>query len=73
MFFYHLYDFSSEYLQLTLGDVPIIDRNSRRKESIPMAPHEVQWYNERDSVERFNARLKDEFYGRNVIVSKGVK
>ncbi len=33
-----------------LGHVPIIDKNTRGKEIIPMAPHEVQRYNERSSA-----------------------
>lgn len=55
-----------------LGHVPIIDRNPRRKTLAPMAPHEARRYNERGAAERFNARLKDEFGGRNVIV-RGAK
>jgi hypothetical protein len=54
-------------LSRELGHVPIIDRNPRRKEAPPMAPHEARRYNERGSAERFNARLKDEFGGRNVM------
>jgi len=52
----------------SLRHVPIIDKNSRRKEVIPMAPHEAARYNERTAVERFNSRLKEEFGGRNVMV-----
>jgi hypothetical protein len=52
-----------------LGHVPIIDRNPRGKEIIPMAPHEVVRYNERTTAERCNGRFKDEFGGRNVQVS----
>lgn len=51
-----------------LGHVPIIDRNPRRKEVIPMAPHEAVRYNERTAVERCNSRLKDGFGGRSVMV-----
>jgi hypothetical protein len=51
-----------------LDHVPIIDRNPRGKEVIPMAPHEAVRYNERTSVERCNGRLKDEFGGRCVQV-----
>lgn len=51
-----------------LGHVPIIDRNPRGKEAIPMAPHEAQRYNERTASERFNSRLKEEFGGRSVMV-----
>jgi len=51
-----------------LGHVPIIDRNRRRGDVIPMAPHEAQRYKERSSSERFNSRLKEQFGGRNVMV-----
>jgi hypothetical protein len=51
-----------------LGHVPIIDNNPRRKEVIPMAPHEASRYKERTAVERFNSRLKEDFGGRNVMV-----
>jgi hypothetical protein len=51
-----------------LGHVPIIDRNSRGKDVIPMAAHEATRYNERSAVERGNGRLKDEFGGRCVQV-----
>lgn len=51
-----------------LGHVPIIDRNSRGQEIVPMAPHEAVRYNERTSAERCNGRLKDEFGGRSVQV-----
>jgi len=37
-----------------LDHVPIIDRNPRRKEVIPMAPHETIRYNAHMSSERFN-------------------
>jgi transposase len=46
------------------GHVPLIDSNRRRGEKIPFAPHEAIRYRERTSVERANARLKDEFGGR---------
>jgi hypothetical protein len=52
----------------SLGHVPIIDKNSRGKEVIPMAPHEASRYNERTAVERFNSRIKEEFGARNVMV-----
>ncbi len=56
----------------SLGHVPIIDRNSRGREVIPMAHHEAQRYKERSAAERFNSRLKDEFGGRDVMV-RGAK
>lgn len=51
-----------------LGHVPIIDRNVRRGEAVPMTPHEAQRYKERSAVERFNSNLKENFGGRNVMV-----
>jgi hypothetical protein len=51
-----------------LGHVPIIDRNPRHKEVVPMAPHEAKRYNERTASERCNSRLKEEFGGRSVMV-----
>jgi hypothetical protein len=51
-----------------LGHVPIIDKNPRGKEVVPMAPHEAVRYNERTAAERCNSRLKEEFGGRNVMV-----
>jgi len=52
----------------SLGHVPIIDKNSRGKEIIPLAPHEAARYKERTVSERFNGRLKEEFGGNNVMV-----
>ena len=52
----------------SLGHVPIIDKNSRGKELVPMAPHEAARYNERTVVERFNSRMKEEFGANNVMV-----
>jgi hypothetical protein len=54
------------------GHVPIIDKNSRGKEIIPMAPHEASRYKERTAVERFNSRIKEEFGAGNVMV-RGAK
>ena len=54
-----------------LEHVPIIDKNSRGKEVIPMAPHEAQRYKTRSSVERANSRLKEDFGANNVMV-KGI-
>jgi hypothetical protein len=51
-----------------LGHVPLIDRNGRGKEIIPMAPHEAQRYKIRTTVERSNARLKEDFGADNVMV-----
>jgi hypothetical protein len=60
-------------LSRSLGHVPIIDRNSRGKDIIPMAPHEAARYKERTAVERFNSRLKEEFGANNVMVRGAVK
>ena len=51
-----------------LGHVPLIDKNPRGREVLPMAPHEAIRYNERTVSERFNNRLKEEFGGKNVRV-----
>ncbi len=57
----------------SLGHVPLIDHNPRRGEKIPFAPHEAVRYRERSTVERANARLKDEFGGRSIFVRGPVK
>jgi len=56
----------------SLGHVPIIDRNSRGKDVVPLAPHEVVRYRERSVVERFNSRLKEDFGAGNIMV-RGAK
>jgi hypothetical protein len=56
----------------SLGHVPIIDRNSRGKEVVPMAPHEAVRFRERSVAERFNSRLKEDFGAGNVMV-RGAK
>lgn len=45
----------------SLEHVPLIDHNPRSGEKIEFAPHEAQRYNQRSTVERVNARLKDDF------------
>jgi len=57
-----------EEVSRLLGHVPIIDRNSRGKESIPMAPHEAERYKIRTTAERANARLKEDFGADNIMV-----
>ncbi|MBA4419199.1 MAG: hypothetical protein C0392_15025 [Syntrophus sp. (in: bacteria)] len=52
----------------SLGHVPIIDKNPRKGEALPMLPAEALRYNERTAVERTNGRLKEEFGGRTVKV-----
>ncbi len=56
----------------SLGHVPIIDRNSRGKDIVPLAPHEAVRYRERSVAERFNSRLKEDFGAGNVMV-RGAK
>jgi rubrerythrin len=51
-----------------LGHVPIIDRNPRRGDALPMGPAEAVRYNERSVAERTNSRLKGEFGGESVMV-----
>ena len=52
----------------SLGHVPLIDHNPRGGEKIAFDPAEAQRYKERSQAERTNARLKDEFGGRQVWV-----
>lgn len=56
-----------------LGHVPIIDRNPRGKEAVPMAPHEVERYKGRSVAERANSRLKEDFGAGNVMVKGHAK
>lgn len=53
---------------LSDGHVPLIDSNPRRGEKVPFSPHEAERFKVRTTVERVNARLKDEFGGRAVRV-----
>lgn len=46
---------------VSLGHVPLIDYNRKGENKPTFAPHEVQRYKERTTVERVNGRLKDEF------------
>ncbi len=55
------------------GHVPIIDKNHRGKEIIPMAPHEAERYKIRSSVERANGRLKEDFGASHVMVKGHAK
>ena len=50
------------------GHVPIIDKNGRGKEALPMAPHEAERYKIRSGAERANSRLKEDFGANNVMV-----
>jgi hypothetical protein len=63
------YDAGSIYeVSRAHGHVPIIDKNSRGKQVIPMAPHEAVRYRERSAAERFNSRMKEEFGACNIMV-----
>ncbi|MFH0785161.1 MAG: transposase [Pseudomonadota bacterium] len=55
------------------GHVPIIDKNGRGKEALPMAPHEAERYKIRSSAERANSRLKEDFGANNVMVKGHAK
>lgn len=57
----------------SLGHVPLIDHNPRRGEKIEFAPAEAIRYNERTVAERSNARLKDEFGGKHLMVKGDAK
>jgi len=56
-----------------LDHVPLIDHNPRSGEKIAFAPHEAERFKERSTVERANARLKDEFGARHVRVRGATK
>ena len=56
-----------------LDHVPLIDHNPRRAEKIAFAPHEAERFKQRSTVERANARLKDEFGARHVRVRGATK
>lgn len=57
----------------SLGHVPLIDHNPRRGEKIEFTPHEAQRYKERSQAERTNARLKDDYGGRQIRVRGNAK
>ena len=81
------YDKRIENYSKALNHVPIIDINPRRDSTLKKeleretkAQKFIHWktpknkrYNERSTVERVNARLKDEFGGRNIRVKGNVK
>ena len=52
----------------SLGHVPLIDHNPRGGEKIEFDPAGKQRYKERSQAERSNARLKDEFGGKQIWV-----
>ncbi len=57
----------------SLGHVPLIDHNPRGGLKDEFEPADAIRYKERTVAERSNARLKDEFGGRNVMVKGAVK
>lgn len=57
----------------SLGHIPLIDHNPRGGIKEEFEPLDAQRYNERSVAERINARLKDEFGGRNIMVRGSVK
>lgn len=57
----------------SLGHVPLIDHNRRGGVKDEFEPADAIRYKERTVAERSNARLKDEFGGRNVMVKGDIK
>jgi hypothetical protein len=57
----------------SLGHVPLIDHNPRGGEKEEFEPPDAVRYQERSVAERANARLKDEFGGRNLMVRGSTK
>jgi hypothetical protein len=71
--FYDLMDAAHCSLELhehcrSLGHLPLIDHNPRGGEKDKFEPPDAVRYNERTVAELSNARLNDEFGGRNVMV-----
>lgn len=62
-----------EEVSRSFGHVPIIDKNGRGNEALPMAPHEAERYKIRSSAERANSRLKEDFGANNVMVKGHAK
>ena len=62
-----------EEISRGFGHVPIIDKNGRGKDVLPMAPHEAERYKIRSSAERANSRLKEDFGANNVMVKGHAK
>lgn len=56
-----------------LGHVPLIDHNPRQGGKEEFEPSDAERYKIRGTVERTNARLKDEFGARNVMVQGAQK
>ena len=62
-----------EEISRSFGHVPIIDKNGRGKEALPMPPHEAERYKIRSTAERANSRLKEDFGANNVMVKGHAK
>lgn len=65
---YELQEYSRQ-----LGHVPLIDHNPRGGDKEAFEPGDAERYKIRSTVERSNARLKDEFGGRNLMVQGAEK
>lgn len=52
----------------SLGHMPLIDHNPRGGEKQAFTPDEAERYKGRSQAERTNARIKDEFGGRHILV-----
>ena len=57
----------------SLGHMPIIDNNPRRREKILMDPATKSRFAERTSIERVNSNLKDNYGGRTIRVKGATK
>jgi hypothetical protein len=57
----------------SLGHVPLIDHNPRGGKKEEFEPADAIRYNERTVAERINARLKDEFGGKTLMVQGAAK
>lgn len=57
----------------SLGHIPLIDHNPRGGQKDEFEPADAVRYRERTVAERTNARLKDEFGGRDIMVKGGAK
>lgn len=57
----------------SLNHIPLIDHNPRSGVKIEFEPTDAIRYRERTVAERSNARLKDEFGGRNIMVKGSLK
>jgi hypothetical protein len=62
-----------EATSLSLGHVPIIDRNSRKGEKPEMEPAKARRFKERTNSERGNSELKDDLGARHVRVRGPMK